>query len=131
MKYLLDSGVWLWSIDATDRIGKRGLDILRNGQQEIYFSAASVWELTIKAHLKKLTLPTPPADCIPQFTAKQGLRPLPVSQVHAVKVYDLPSHHRDPFDRLIIAQAIIEDLTILTSDRAFAKYPVEVIWCGK
>jgi PIN domain nuclease of toxin-antitoxin system len=131
MKYLLDSGVWLWSIDSVDRIGKRGLDILRNGRQEIYFSAASVWELTIKAHLKKLTLPAAPADCIPQFMAKQGLRPLPVSQVHAVKVYDLPSHHRDPFDRLIIAQAIAEEMTILTSDRAFAKYPVEVVWCGK
>jgi PIN domain nuclease of toxin-antitoxin system len=131
MKYLLDSGVWLWSIDSVDHIGKRGLDILRNGQQEIYFSAASVWELTIKAHLKKLTLPAPPADCIPQFMAKQGLRPLPVSQVHAVKVYDLPSHHRDPFDRILIAQAIAEEMTILTSDRVFAKYPVEVVWCGK
>ncbi len=131
MKYLLDSGVWLWSIDSVDRIGRRGLDVLRDSRQEIYFSAASVWELSTKAHLKKLTLPAPPADCIPAFMARQGLRPLPVNHIHAVKVYDLSSHHCDPFDRLLIAQAIVEDMTILTADRAFAKYPVEVPWCGK
>ncbi len=130
MKYLLDSGVWLWSIASVERIGRPGLDVLRNSQQEIYFSAASVWELSIKAHLRKLTLPAPPA-VIPAFMAKQGLRPLPVNHIHAVKVYDLPSHHGDPFDRLLIAQAIVENMTILTADRAFAKYPVEVLWCGK
>src|ERR1700692_2084073 len=131
MKYLLDSGVWLWSIDSVERIGKRGLDILRNNQQEIYFSAASVWELSIKARLSKLTLPTAPADCIPAFMARQGLLPPPVNHIHPLKVYDLPSHHRDPFDRLLIAQAIVEDMAILTADRVFAKYPVDVLWCGK
>ena len=63
--------------------------------------------------------------------AKQGLLPMPVTHLHAVKVYDLPSHHHDPFDRLIIAQAIVEEMAILTSDRIFAKYPVNVVWCGK
>jgi PIN domain nuclease of toxin-antitoxin system len=63
--------------------------------------------------------------------ARQGLRPLPVNHIHAVKVYDLPSHHGDPFDRILIAQAIVEDLTILTADRVFTKYPVDVLWCGK
>ena len=100
-----DSGVWL-HIDLADRIGKRGLDVLSNSREEIYFSAASVWELTIKAHLKKLTLPAPPADCIPPFMARQGLRPLPVNHIHAVKVYDLSSHHRDPFDRLLTAHNV-------------------------
>jgi PIN domain nuclease of toxin-antitoxin system len=131
MKYLLDSGVWLWSIATVERIGKRGLEILTNSQQEIHFSAASVWEITIKAGLKKLTLPAAPAVCIPAFMAKQGLRPLPVNHTHALKVYDLPSHHRDPFDRLLIAQAMLEEMTILTADRAFAKYPVDILWCGK
>ena len=63
--------------------------------------------------------------------AKQGLRPLPVTHLHAVAVYDLPPHHRDPFDRLIIAQAMVENITVLTSDRAFQKYAVDVLWCGK
>jgi PIN domain nuclease of toxin-antitoxin system len=68
-----------------------------------------------------------PADCIPPFMARQGLRPLRVNHIRALKVYDLSSHHRDPFDRLLIAQAIVEDMTILTANRAFAKYPVEVL----
>ncbi len=131
MKYLLDSGVWLWSIASVERIGKRGLAVLSDSRQEIYFSAASAWELSIKAHLRKLTLPSPPADCIPAFMARQGLRPLPVNHIHAAKVYDLPSHHGDPFDRILIAQAIVEDMTILTADRTFTKYPVKVLWCGK
>ncbi|HEX4783433.1 MAG TPA: type II toxin-antitoxin system VapC family toxin [Candidatus Sulfotelmatobacter sp.] len=130
MKYLLDTGVWLWSLDAVERISKRGLTVLSDSHQEIYFSAASVWELCIKARLQKLRLPGPPADCVPAFLAKQGLRALPVNHIHALKVYDLPFHHRDPFDRLLIAQAVVEELTILTADRAFAKYPVDVVWCG-
>jgi PIN domain nuclease of toxin-antitoxin system len=130
MKYLLDGVVWLWSIDTVERINKHAFGILSSGAEEIYFSAATVWELTIKAQLGKLSLPRPPQS-IPAFTAKQGLKPLAVTYVHAVKVYDLPLYHRDPFDRLLIAQAIIEDMTILTADRIFAKYAVNVVWCGK
>lgn len=131
MKYLLDGVVWLWSIGPVERISKEALELLSAGSEEIYFSAATAWELSIKAQLGKLNLPGPPAKCIPAFVAKQGLKELPVTQAHAVKVYDLPSHHRDPFDRLLIAQAIVEGMTILTADRAFAKYPVDVLWCGK
>jgi PIN domain nuclease of toxin-antitoxin system len=90
-----------------------------------------VWDLSIKARLGKLTLPGVPSDCIPAFMAKQRLLPLPVTHLHAVKVYDLAPHHEDPFDRLIIAQAIEEEMTILTSDRFFGKYPVQVLWCGR
>ena len=131
MKYLLDGVVWLWSIDSVEKINNSAREILENGRQEVYFSAATVWELTIKARLGKLNLPGPPGQCIPAFMAKQGLRPLPVSHLHAVKIYDLPSHHRDPFDRMIIAQAILEDMVVLTADRMFQHYPVEVLWCGK
>jgi PIN domain nuclease of toxin-antitoxin system len=131
MRYLLDSMVWLWSIDSVGKINEACREILENGREEIYFSAATAWELSIKAGLGKLHLPGPPAQCIPAFIAKQGLRPLPVTHLHAVKVYDLPPHHQDPFDRLIIAQALEEEMVILTSDRAFKKYPVELVWCGK
>ena len=131
MKYLLDTNVWLWSIDSVGRINQAGLDILRNGSEEIYFSAAAVWEISIKAGLGRLRLPSPPAKCVPTFTARQGLRPLAVTQFHAVRVYDLPPHHRDPFDRLMIAQAIAEEMVILTSDRVFEKYSVDVLWCGR
>ncbi len=131
MKYLLDGVIWLWSIDSVEKINAQAREILENGREEVYFSAATVWELTIKARLGKLHLPGLPGECIPAFMAKQGLRPLPVTHLHAVKVYDLPPHHSDPFDRLIIAQAIMEDMTVLTSDRAFGKYAVDVVWCGK
>jgi PIN domain nuclease of toxin-antitoxin system len=131
LKYLLDSMIWLWSIHAVEKINDACLAVLESGQQEIYFSAASAWELSIKAKLGKLHLPGPPAQCIPSFTAKQRLRALPITQLHAVKVYDLPLHHDDPFDRLIIAQAIVEEMTVLTADRIFGKYPVDVMWCGR
>jgi PIN domain nuclease of toxin-antitoxin system len=131
VKYLLDTAVWLWSIDSVERINKIGREVLENRQEEIYFSAAVAWEISIKARLGKLNLRSPPAQCIPAFMEKQGLRALPVTQLHAIKVYDLPLHHQDPFDRIIIAQAIAEDMTILTADRIFEKYPAEFVWCGR
>jgi PIN domain nuclease of toxin-antitoxin system len=131
MKYLLDTVVWLWSVGPTDKIGQAGLDVLANGEAEVYFSAASAWEVAIKTQLGKFTLTEPLGTYIPKRLSAQGIRSLSITQNHAVKVYDLSSHHHDPFDRLLIAQAILEDMTILTADRAFAKYPVEVLWCGK
>lgn len=131
MKYLLDTMTWLWSIQAVEKLNSAALAILENGREEIYFSAATAWEVSVKARLGKLNLPSPPAQCVPAFTTRQGLRPLPVTQLHAVAVFDLESHHQDPFDRLIIAQAMVEGMTIITSDRVFGKYPVDVFWCGK
>jgi len=131
MKYLLDTMVWLWSVGPTDKIGRAGLDVLTNGEVEVYFSAAGAWEVAIKTQLGKFTLTEPPGRYVPKRLSAQGIRSLSITQNHTLKVYDLPGHHRDPFDRLLIAQAIVEDMTILTADRAFAKYPVEILWCGK
>ncbi len=131
MKYLLDTAIWLWSTDTVHKISETGLEILSNGREEVYLSAATVWEISIKMRLGKLQFPGPPSQTVPAFMSKQGLRPLTVTHIHAVGVYDLPLHHGDPFDRLIIAQAIAEEMVILTSDRAFEKYAVDVVWCGK
>ena len=131
MKFLLDTVVWLWSVGSVEKINRAGREVLDNQEAEIYFSPVSSWELSIKTRLGKLHLPAPPAQCIPAFMSRQGLRPLPVSHLHAFKVYDLPLFHHDPFDRLLIAQAVFENLTILTSDRVFEKYPVDVLWCGR
>ena len=131
MKYLLDTGVWIWSLAAVEQLNSTATEILSNGQEELYLSAATSWEVSIKMRLGKLHLPASPGECIPAFSVKQGLQWLAVTHTHAFGVYDLPLHHRDPFDRLIIAQAIAEEMTILTADRVFAKYPVEVVWCGK
>ncbi len=131
MKYLLDTMVWLWSVGPTEKIGNAGLEILRNGREEIYLSAASSWEIAIKAKLGKFQLPEAPGPYVRSRMAAQRVLALAVTQNHSLAVYDLPPHHNDPFDRLIIAQALDEGMVILTSDRAFRKYPVEVLWCGK
>jgi PIN domain nuclease of toxin-antitoxin system len=130
MRYLLDTMVWLWSVGSPEKIGEAGLEILNRGEEEIYFSAASCWEIAIKTRLGKFRLPEEPVRYVPKRLAEQGIRSLSVTQNHSLKVYDLPLHHHDPFDRLIIAQALSEEMVILTSDRAFKKYPVEVLWCG-
>ncbi len=131
MKYLLDTVVWMWSIGAVENISEEGRAILENGREEIYLSAITSWELSIKMRLGKLQLSASPARCVPEFMAKQGLRSLAITHIHAAKVYDLPLHHADPFDRLLVAQALTEEMAILTADHAFEKYPVPIVWCGK
>jgi PIN domain nuclease of toxin-antitoxin system len=131
VKYLLDTMVWLWSVGPSKMIGTEGLEILASVEEELYLSAASSWEIAIKTRLGKFQLPDPPGRYVPKRLAEQGIRSLSITQDHSLRVYNLPSHHSDPFDRMIIAQAIVEEMTVLTSDRAFAKYPIDVIWCGK
>ena len=131
MKYLLDTMVWLWSVSSVENIGADGHAILADQDAEIYLSVASTWEISIKARIGKFTLPEPPPTYIPKRLTEQNIQALTINQTHALKVYELPLHHRDPFDRLIIAQALTEEMTVLTSDRGFEKYPIEIIWCGK
>lgn len=130
MRYLLDTSVWLWSVGSVERINKHARAILADGTQDLYFSAASAWEISIKAALGKLQLPDPPARYVTARLAQQGIAPLSILQHHALAVYDLPMHHTDPFDRLLIAQAQLEDLVILTADSVFRKYKVGLQWCG-
>jgi PIN domain nuclease of toxin-antitoxin system len=130
MKYLLDTSVWLWSLGSVDRINKQGRDLLADGKQELYLSAASTWEISIKAALGKLRLPESPVSYVPTRLTQQGISPLPILQRHALAVYELPMHHTDPFDRLLIAQAQLEDMAILTADKIFRKYQVGLAWCG-
>jgi PIN domain nuclease of toxin-antitoxin system len=131
MKYLLDTMVWLWSVGPSKTIGAAGLEILASSEEDIYLSAASSWEIAIKTGLGKFQLPESPNRYVPKRLAAQGIRSLSVNLDHSLRVYDLPSHHADPFDRMIIAQAMVEGMTVLTSDRVFEKYPIDVIWCGR
>jgi len=131
MKYLLGTVVWLWSVSDVENIGVAGQTILADKDAELYLSTASTWEIAIKAQIGKSTLPEPPPRYIPKRLAEQNIQALTINQIHALKVYDLPLHHRDPFDRIIIAQAMVEEMVVLTSDRDFGKYPVQVVWCGK
>lgn len=130
MKYLLDTSVFLWSLDASDRLNPEARKLLAEGSGEVYLSSVSSWEIAIKWNIGKLRLPTPPASLIPSALSSMAIRPLPMTHAHAFAVADLPPHHTDPFDRMLIAQARSEDMVLLTSDGAFLKYKVKTLWCG-
>jgi PIN domain nuclease of toxin-antitoxin system len=131
VKLLLDTECWLWSLASPERLGEEARALLADGGHEVYLSAASSWEIAIKAALGKLVLPEPPEQYVPRRMAAQGLRALPIEHAHALRVYALPQHHRDPFDRLLVAQAQLESLTLMTSDRAMAAYDVPILWATR
>ena len=130
MRYLLDTGIWLWSLLEPERLSRNARQIIADLDAEIFVSVATVWEIAIKSSKRKLTLPEPPSVFVPHYMHEQGIRPLVISQQHALAVWSLPSHHGDPFDRLIIAQARFEEMVLIAADRIFEKYPVELIWGG-
>lgn len=131
MRFLLDTVVWLWSIGEVARLNGAAREVLVEPEHELYLSAASVWEIAIKTSIGKMQLPESPRQVVPRETERQGLRPLPVSHSHALAVCDLPLHHADPFDRLLVAQARYEGLTLITADLQMKLYPVEILWAGR
>jgi len=131
MKFLLDTVVWLWSVAEVGRLNQAARDVLEAPEHELYFSAASVWEIAIKTSIGKMRLPESPRVLVPRETARLGLRPLQVSYSHALAVCDLPLLHGDPFDRLLVAQARSEGLALITADRDMKLYPVEILWAGR
>jgi PIN domain nuclease of toxin-antitoxin system len=112
---------------SPDRLTTKARAIVESTANELYFSAASAWEIAIKHALGRLRLPEPPQRYVPSRVEKLRTRPLAIDQSHALRVAVLPPHHRDPFDRLLVAQAQIEDVPILTADPVFAYYDVTVI----
>ena len=130
MRFLLDTGIFLWSLDRFEHLSERAQEVL-TGNEEIYLSAASSWEIVIKWGLGKLNLPKEPPLLIPEAMTRFDVRPLFITQVHTLAVAELPIHHKDPFDRLLIAQAQAEDMTLMTADFELRKYPVEILWSGK
>jgi PIN domain nuclease of toxin-antitoxin system len=130
VRYLLDTGIWLWSVLEMERISEKARSVFADLGNDIFLSAASSLEIAIKSAAGKLQLPEPPGSYVPRRMADQGLRPLPVSHQHALAVFALPPHHRDPFDRLLIAQANLEDMILITADRMFQRYPVQILWAG-
>jgi PIN domain nuclease of toxin-antitoxin system len=127
MRVLVDTQCWLWMTAAPERFSAAAREIVESRQHELHLSAASAWEIAIKHSIGKLLLPEPPAVYVPARIDATGVRPLGIDHGHALRVSTLPPHHRDPFDRLLIAQAQIEDLTILTSDSIFDAYDVPTL----
>ena len=130
MKALLDTQVWLWMLSEPDRLNDEARRLVEDTANTLYLSAASSWEIAIKWGLGKLTLPEPPGTYVLDQIRTSGVTPLPIAHSHALGVARLEAHHRDPFDRLLVAQAAAESVPILTADPVLALYPVENIPAG-
>ncbi len=128
MSFLLDTHTFIWWNLNPPPLPTRILTLLVDPQNTILLSLVSVWEMQIKLQVGKLTLPAPLAEIIEKQRQDNQIELLSITLPHILALESLPLHHRDPFDRLLIAQAQIEDVTLLTHDAVFAQYPVRVIW---
>ena len=127
MRILVDTQCWLWMNATPERLSAGVRRRLLAADTTLYLSAASAWEIAIKYALGKLQLPDAPAEYVSSRMRQTRTTPLAVSHEHALEVAALPGHHRDPFDRLLVAQARLERLPILTADRHFALYDIDII----
>lgn len=127
MRLLFDTHAWLWMVADPDRLSREAGELLEDAANELYLSAASSWEIAIKVGIGRLRLPERPAKYVPMQIERTGVMPLPIAHGHALRVASLPPHHRDPFDRLLVAQAQLEELAILTADPRFESYDVELV----
>jgi PIN domain nuclease of toxin-antitoxin system len=127
MKAILDTHTFLWAIAEEGKLSRRAQQIY-TGHNDLWLSVVSVWEILIKVHAGKLPLPEPAGPYLVKKLAQNRIDVLPITLDHVLKTESLPAHHRDPFDRLLIAQSIKEKWPIVTADPWFARYPVEVIW---
>lgn len=130
MRILLDTHCWLWIGAEPRRFKPTARELLEDPGNELMLSAASSWEIAIKFGLGRLPLPEPPESFITSRIERSGVVTLAIEHAHAFHVASLPMLHRDPFDRMLIAQAQVEGLRIMTSDERFAPYDVEIEWAA-
>ena len=128
MRVLLDTHALLWLITGDKRLSKTSIKIFLNTDNRLYFSIISLWEICIKKSLDKISLKNNWLDIIQEEMKTNSIQWLPVEVHHCAKVIELPFYHRDPFDRMLIAQAMTEDLSILSRDNRFSAYDIKCIW---
>lgn len=124
MRLLLDTCTFLWIVGGAKELSPRARDAFADPANEALLSAACAWEIAVKHRLGKLPLPEPPDVFVPAQRRAHGIEPLPLDEETALHVAKLPDLHRDPFDRMLVAQAQIEALTLVTRDVVFARYEV-------
>ncbi len=122
MRCLLDTHCWLWMQVSPERIPSKVLDQLTDPENALFLSSASSWEIAVKWALGRLQLPQPPAEYVARCLERQAVVGLPIQHRHALHTASLPPHHRDPFDRLLVAQAQLESLVLVTADKKLAAY---------
>lgn len=128
MKLLLDTHAFLWLVEGSPNLSATVRSALTDPSNDLYLSVASVWELAIKTGNEKLALSDPLDLYLGKWAGAYQLALLPIDTPHALAVAALPNHHRDPFDRILIAQAVIEGMTLASADAKFAPYSVPILW---
>ncbi|MBI5585375.1 MAG: type II toxin-antitoxin system VapC family toxin [Deltaproteobacteria bacterium] len=128
MKLLLDTCTFLWIVAGSPDLSDKARHLFTDPSNEVYLSAASVWEIIVKNRIGKLPLPEPPHDFIHKWRLRHQIRSLAIDESSVMQLCHLPEYHKDPFDRILICQSIANKLIILTSDPLITKYPVRVEW---
>jgi len=128
MKVLLDTHALLWLITDDDRLSKNARQTFLSPKSRLFFSAASLWEICIKMSLGKLSLKTGWFHTIQKEMELNTIQWLPIDMTHCAEVAEMPFHHRDPFDRMLIAQAIVENMQLLSRDHRLSDYAIERVW---
>ena len=128
MKILLDTNSFLWFISGSERLSINARERIADLDNQLFLSSASLWEIAIKVSIEKLELLQPYNQLIPQQLEENDINILPIELSHLTTVVELPFYHRDPFDRLIIAQALTEDLPVVSPDSLFSQYAIKLIW---
>jgi len=127
MAFLLDTHAFLWFVSGDKKIPKSVKDIISNINQPCYLSTASLWEITIKLQIGKLKLGIPLNELF-EFVTRNQIEVIPINFEHLLTLSELPKNHSDPFDRIILSQAIVENLEIITKDKEFKKYDAKIKW---
>lgn len=128
MRVLLDTHAFLWWISDSPQLSDGAREAIADGRNALIFSAVSGWEIAVKAGLGRLELPDSPGKFVNEQLSLNDLEVLPIHLRHAIGVYGLPDYHRDPFDRLLVSQSLVEGVPILSADPEIARYPIETIW---
>jgi len=128
MQILLDTCTFLWMISGDGQLSKRAERAICDPENEVFLSAASCWEIAVKYSLGKLALPDAPAEYIPQQRDRHGVEPLTIGEGAALIYASLPDVHRDPFDRILVCQALDLGLILASPDPVLRKYPAKLLW---
>ena len=128
MRALIDTSSFLWFIGGSERLSSNAREFMEDFDNELFMSIASLWEIAIKVSINKLDLAEPFDTFIPEKIEENEINILQISISHLSEMMSLPFHHRDPFDRLIIAQSIVEELPVIGCDGFFQSYDIDMIW---
>ena len=128
MRLLLDTHVWIWWLTDPDRLSRPADSALSDPDNQLYLSPVSTWELMVKSAAGRVTVAGSVEALVDEAITASGVHPLPIEHSHALLLRQLPAHHRDPFDRMLVAQAQLDGLTLVTADRQLSAYDIETLW---